>query len=111
MTLGGGWTAAFACGIVVVGLTAAAALSTPPGVAAGPNAGGILMTIEQVFDRHHDRLMAVPGVTGLGIGDKGGKQVILVMVEQLTPDLKARIPRALEGYPVVVEQSGEIVAF
>lgn len=69
------------------------------------------MTIEQVFDRHHDRLMAVPGVTGLGIGDKGGKQAILVMVEQLTPDLKARIPRALEGYPVVVEQSGEIVAF
>lgn len=69
------------------------------------------MNIEQVFDRHHDRLMAVPGVTGLGIGDKDGKPAIVIMVRQLTPDLKTRLPEALEGHPVVVQQSGEIVAF
>jgi hypothetical protein len=69
------------------------------------------MNIEQAFDRHHDRLMAVPGVTGLGIGDKDGKPAIVIMVKELTPDLKARLPEALEGHPVVVEQSGEIVAF
>lgn len=69
------------------------------------------MNIEQVFDRHHDRLMAVPGVTGLGIGDKDGKPAINIMVRQLSPDLKVRLPRVLEGYPVVVEQTGEIVAF
>jgi len=56
-------------------------------------------------------LLAVPGVTGLGIGGQGGKPAIVVMVKQLTPDVKAGIPRTLEGYPVVVEQSGEIVAF
>jgi hypothetical protein len=69
------------------------------------------MNIEQVFDRHHDRLMAIPSVTGLGIGDKDGKPAIVIMVRQLTPDLKARLPRALEGHPVIVQQSGEIVAF
>ena len=72
---------------------------------------GLRMTIEQALDRHHDRLMAVPGVTGLGIGDKDGRPAIIMMVRQLTPDLKARLPRVLEGHPVVVEQSGEIVAF
>lgn len=69
------------------------------------------MNIEQVLDRHHDRLMAVPGVTGLGIGDKDGKPAIVIMVRELTSDLKARLPEALEGHSVVVEQSGEIVAF
>ncbi len=69
------------------------------------------MDIGQAFDLHHDRLMAVPGVTGLGIGDKHGKPAIVIMVRQVTPDLKARLPRVLEGHPVVVEQTGEIVAF
>lgn len=69
------------------------------------------MNIEQVFDGHHDQLMAVPGVTGLGIGDQNGKPAIVIMVRQLTPDQKARLPQSLEGYPVVVEESGEIVAF
>ena len=69
------------------------------------------MTIEQAFDQHHDRLMAVPGVTGLGIGDKDGKPAIIVMVKQLTPELKASLPQSLASHPVVVEQSGEISAF
>ena len=69
------------------------------------------MNIEEVLDRHRDRLMAIPGVSGLGIGDKDGNPAIVIMVRQLTPDLKTRLPRALEGHAVVVEQSGEIVAF
>jgi len=69
------------------------------------------MNIEEVFDRHHDRLMATPGVTGLGIGAKDGKPAIIIMVSQRSPELKARLPQTLEGHPVVVEQSGEISAF
>ena len=69
------------------------------------------MNIEEVLNHHRDRLMAIPGVSGLGIGDMDGNPAIVIMVRQLTPDLKARLPRALEGHPVVVEQSGEIVAF
>jgi hypothetical protein len=69
------------------------------------------MNIEQVFARHHDRLMALPGVTGLGIGEKNGIPAIVVMVRQLTPDLKARLPQRLESHPVVVEPTGDITAF
>jgi hypothetical protein len=69
------------------------------------------MSIEQVFNDNHDTLMAVPGVTGLGIGSKDGKPAIVVMVKQLTPALRGRLPRSLKGYPIVVEQSGEIVAY
>jgi hypothetical protein len=68
------------------------------------------MTIEQTFDRHHERLMAIPGVTGLGIGQQRGVPAIVVMVSKLTPALRAAVPRVIEGHPVVVEQSGEIVA-
>jgi hypothetical protein len=68
------------------------------------------MNIEQVFSDSHDQLMAIPGVTGIGIGSKDGKPAIVIMVKQLTPALKARLPQSLKGHPVVVEQSGEIVA-
>ena len=36
---------------------------------------------------------------------------IVVMVVQLTPQVKAQIPQQLEGFPVVVDQSGEITPF
>jgi len=69
------------------------------------------MNIEEALDRHRDRFMALPGVTGIGLGSKDGNPAIVIMVKQLTLDVKARLPRTLEGHPVVVEQSGEIVAF
>lgn len=69
------------------------------------------MTIEQVFEHHHDQLMAVPGVVGVGIGAASGEPAIVVMVRKLTSAITARIPRALEGHPVVVEESAEIIAF
>lgn len=69
------------------------------------------MNIEQVFNDHQDELVAMPGVSGIGIGSKDGKPAIVVMVEKLTPALTANLPRSLEGYPLVVEQSGKIVAY
>lgn len=55
--------------------------------------------------------MGVPGVTGVGIGEKDGKPAIIVMVRELTQDVRSRLPQVIEGHPVVVEQSGEIIAF
>jgi len=69
------------------------------------------MSIEQVLDRHSKQLLELPGVTGTGIGEQSGKPTIVIMVKNLTPDVKARLPRTLEGHPVVVEESGEITAF
>lgn len=69
------------------------------------------MNIEQAFDRHHDRLMAVSGVTGLGIGERDGKPAIVIMVKEITPEIEAALPKVIEGHPVVVEPTGEISAF
>jgi hypothetical protein len=51
------------------------------------------------------------GESGIGLGRKDGKPVIVIMVERLTPGLMTRLPKAVEGHPVVVEESGEISAF
>jgi hypothetical protein len=72
---------------------------------------GLRMSIEQVLDRHSKQLLELPGVTGTGIGEQSGKPTIVIMVKNLTPDVKASLPRTLEGHPVVVEESGEITAF
>ena len=67
-------------------------------------------SIEEVFDRHESRLMATAGVEGVGIGGSPDAPVILVMVRQGATAMAATLPRSLEGYPVVVEVSGEISA-
>jgi hypothetical protein len=67
-------------------------------------------TIEEALREHTDALMAVPGVVGVAQGLLRGKPCIRVFVAADTPELRRRIPRTLEGYPVVVEASGEIRA-
>jgi hypothetical protein len=55
--------------------------------------------------------MKLPGVMGTAESRlPDGRPCILVMVEGLTPDLKARLPKALEGWPVHVEVTGPIRA-
>ena len=69
------------------------------------------MQIEEILDNHQDELMAIPGVTGVGIGDNFGKPVIVVMVTALSSELRDAIPSRLEGVDVQVEVTGEISAF
>ena len=66
--------------------------------------------IAVVLSRHNDALLSIPGVVGTGIGDCGGKPCIKVFVQRKTPALVQRIPAALEGFPVAVEETGEIRA-
>ncbi|MGH9841437.1 MAG: hypothetical protein ACREEM_22010 [Blastocatellia bacterium] len=66
--------------------------------------------IEDVQQRHEQRLMSIPGVTGVGISELNGRPAILIMVKQLTPELKKKLPNQLEGFAVKVEVSGEIRA-
>ena len=68
------------------------------------------LTIEQVQEKHQDQLMAISGVGGVGIGAVDGKPVILVLVIKKTPELEQRIPKMLEGYPVVIQETGEVRA-
>jgi len=70
-------------------------------------------SIEKVMSKHEAAIMAIPGVTGIGIGigDQQSGLVIKVYVERKTPELEMRIPKELEGYPVKTEETGEFRAF
>jgi hypothetical protein len=68
------------------------------------------MKIEDVQMKHEDRLMAIPGVVGVGITELDGKPAIAVMVSQLTPELQQRLPQDLEGFAVKIDEVGVISA-
>jgi hypothetical protein len=64
-------------------------------------------TIERVKEQHETELMNLEGVEGVGIGEEGDRPVIKVYVSAKTKEIQQRIPRQLEGYPVLVEATGE----
>jgi hypothetical protein len=66
--------------------------------------------VQRVKAQHELALLDLPGVQGVGIGDSGSDVVIKVYVDEATPAVTERIPREIEGVPVVVEQTGEFHA-
>ena len=67
-------------------------------------------SIEAVLTEHTSTLMALPGVVGTAQGSCSGKPCIKVYVAEKTPELLKQIPSSLEGYPVEVQETGEIRA-
>lgn len=65
-------------------------------------------SLEAVRAQHDRELEAIPGVIGIGETLSNGKPAIQIYVNKLTPELSAKIPSTIEGYPVVIEQTGEI---
>ena len=65
--------------------------------------------INAVKEAHTDSLMKIPGVVGVYVGElDDGTPCIGVMVKKLTPAIEEQIPRQLDGYPVRVEETGDI---
>ena len=65
--------------------------------------------IEQVLQAHAAELMAQPGVVGVYQGALAdGSPCIGVMVVKKSAELEKKIPRSLEGYPVRIDETGEI---
>jgi len=67
-------------------------------------------TIKEVLKKHTKDLMSIPGVVGTGQGLCEGKPCIKIFVIEKTPDLDQKIPKTLDGYPVVIEETGPIKA-
>ena len=62
----------------------------------------------------HDRvLLAIPGVVGVYVGLLPDERTpcLKVMLGDKRSAIRAKIPHALEGYPVVTEVTGEIRPF
>ena len=68
------------------------------------------MTIHEVLRQHEDRLLSLPNVTGVGIGIRGDRTVIKVLVthkvraSDLRPD--ERVPGILDGFETDVDEGG-----
>jgi hypothetical protein len=67
-------------------------------------------TIEEVLKAHTEELMSLPGVVGTAQGLYNDKPCIKVYVIDKTPELDQKIPDKLEGYPLMIEETGEIRA-
>ncbi|MDP4221506.1 MAG: hypothetical protein Q8916_01755 [Bacteroidota bacterium] len=68
------------------------------------------MTITEVLKKYTDKWMEIPGVTGTGEGKSHGKPCIMVFIERRTATIEKKIPKTVEGYKVVLEESGKIEA-
>ena len=77
-----------------------------PGGAGGATVAA--KSINEVLAAHSDSLMALPGVVGTAVGLCDGQRCIQVLLADSNPDLQRRIPKRLEGYPVVVRVTGTI---
>lgn len=55
--------------------------------------------------------MSIRGVVGIGIGERDGQPVVLVMLDRPAAQLERPIPARLDDVPVEVEVVGEISAF
>lgn len=65
--------------------------------------------ISAVLADHAPVWMRIPGVTMVAEGKtEDGRDCLRIFVETLTPQLRSRLPEVVEGYPVEVEESGEI---
>jgi hypothetical protein len=68
--------------------------------------------INAVLAAHDKELLAIPDVVGVYVGTLQGRRTpcLKVMVARKNSEAERRIPKVIEGYPVVVEVTGEIRA-
>jgi hypothetical protein len=101
---------AVSAGCLIAFLTVPAALgdqqeTAPPIQSSVPD-----KTINTVLAENTDTLMALPGVVAVAQGECDGEPCIKVYVTKRTRDLLERIPDSIEGFSVIVEESGDIRA-
>ena len=90
--------------ITVAGNVAGCSCTGPSGFEKGQSMPE--RTIEQVQEAHTDEWMAIPGVEGIAIGLFEGKPCIMILTSSKPQQLKDKIPPTVEGYPVIIEETG-----
>jgi hypothetical protein len=77
---------------------------------AEPNSPAPRRDINDVLRAHDKELLAISGVVGVYVAvlDDGKTPCLKIMLAQKSAETERRIPRTIEGYPVVLEVTGEI---
>lgn len=95
----------------VIILAGAAGMTAGPGSSSSPGEKLVAAkTIEEAVSRHAPDLMALPGVVGVAQGECDKLPCLRVYVIEKTPELEQKIPSRLDGFPVVIDVTGEIRA-
>ena len=63
-------------------------------------------TIEQVLEERTDKWMAIPGVEGTAIGLFEDEPCIMILSSVAPQQLRSKIPETLNGYNIVIQQTG-----
>jgi len=90
--------------MTAAGILTGCSRTGPSDLAKGESMSG--KTIEQVQEENTDEWMAIPGVEGTAIGLYEGKRCIKILTSSGTDQIRAQIPSEVEGYPVIIEQTG-----
>jgi len=66
--------------------------------------------INAVLAVHDKELLAIPGVIGVYVGTLEDRRTpcLRVMLARKTPESARKVPQSIEGYPVIMEVTGEI---
>ena len=67
-------------------------------------------SIEQVLKDNTDQWLAITGVEGAAIGLFEGKPCIRIFISSNAQEFRDKIPSNIDGYPVVIEETGEFRA-
>ena len=67
-------------------------------------------SIEQVHKEYFQKWISIPGVEGAGIGLENDKPCILVFASVEPELIHDVIPSIIEGYPVIIKQTGKLNA-
>ena len=71
-------------------------------------ATGVMASIDEVLASHTDDWMSLAGVVGTAIGLVADEPCIKIYVVQTTEFLRANIPTTVGGFPVHLQETGEI---
>lgn len=68
-------------------------------------------SIKDVKSKHEARLLTMPGVVSVGIGqNSSGKAVIMIGMDSHDSASRSTLPKELDGYPVQIQVIGPIRA-
>jgi len=65
-------------------------------------------SIDTVIEENNSRLLSIPGVVGTAESLCDDSTCIKVYVIKESLELALQIPKVIDGYPVVIEETGEI---
>ncbi len=65
-------------------------------------------TTEEALTELNQKLLSLPEVVGAAQGVCDSKPCLKVYIKKISPELRRQIPAMIDGYPVTVEETGEI---